>query len=127
MSAISGLQKSIANEGKQIFEKHVFDVVEVEVTYREKINIPMTKVLDDFKDYILSNYNIVSYNARRTILINSMKAEVIIKTAELRTSRSKLISGLESKYSESRISFRNNYLNLATALITSTAQTTETW
>ena len=113
MENLAATQKALANSAKEKYEKHVNDLVDVEIEYRQKITERTMDILNTFSQTILNDYNIVSYNARRGILLNTMKNEVATKGLTLRRERSDKIWQLEKSYEQESLTFKNTYARIA--------------
>lgn len=113
MEDIAVQQKILADSQRDKFESHVRNLVDVENEYRGKIEKDNVSILEKWSIAILDDYNIVSYNARRGILLNDMKNEIATAGLQLRRERSDKIWNLENKYKEEQFQFQNTYLQLA--------------
>jgi len=118
MEDIIFVQKMLANSARAKFEEHVTNLVNIENNFRDEIQTQMGVILENWSVGIINDYNIVSYNARRGILINDMRNEISIEGLELRRERSNLLWDLNNKYAEEKAQFENLYNSLAVEKMT---------
>ena len=106
-------QKDLANSARAKFEDHVTKLVNIENEFRDEIEIQTGTILENWSVGIVNDFNIISYNARRGILISDMRNEISTKGLDIRRERSGKLWDLNRAYEEEKGQFENLYNNLA--------------
>jgi len=114
---MSSAYKTLANQAKTIFESRTRRIINLEVEYRTQIEEETGKILSILSDEIVSDYDIISYTARRTILVNNMRVKVIEGVLSLRMQRNGAIKQEEREYAIETAQFRNTYSELSKELV----------
>ena len=114
---MSSAYKTLANQAKGIFESRTRRIVAAEVGHRALIGNTIGQILGAIGADIVSDYDIVSYNSRRSIILNKMRGEVIQGVLGLRIKRNSDISEEERDYSIEVAQFRNTYQQTAAQLV----------
>lgn len=114
---MSSTYKTLAEQAKSIFESRTRRLVVAEAEHRGTIGNTVEGILQVIGDDIVSDYNIVSYNARRGILINRMRGEVINGVIGLRIKRNSDIALENREYAMETALFRNTYQETSSQLI----------
>lgn len=101
--------KELANNGKEIFEAHVREVVKLDTDFRDTISFEISEAMGIYGEEIASDYDINSYLARQSILRNNMKAKSEAASFTSRMDRYKKVGAIMAEYNVQIARFQNLY------------------
>ncbi len=113
MEDVTQIRKRLANIAKSKFEEHVTNRIDVENEFRSEIKVENDFILEQWSIGIVNDFNIVSYNARRGILLNNMRNEISTKGLGTRRNRTSKLWDLNQAYEEEQRKFQNTYEEVA--------------
>lgn len=114
---MSAAYKILSNDAKVVFEEHARALIGTEVLYRDRMSSEIKVILDGYGEEIVNDFDIVSYNARRTIILNNMRMRVLEGGLGTRVERNSKISANNRDYAMAVIQFRNKYQQVALDLM----------
>ena len=108
------LQTQIANEGMVIFEQYARQIISYELLFRKDLEEIIESDMNQFSEFIVNGYTIISFNARRTILMNEIRNTVNVSGTGIRTTRTSILKQIDARYQTARLEFRAMYQKIAT-------------
>ena len=111
-------QKQLAQEAKETFRSHIFDLVSLELDHRKQIESSSNENVKLQAENVLQEYDIVSYGYNKFGIRDSIVANVQLSISELRNARNSDIRELNQEYSIKTILFRRKYTETGQQKIT---------
>ena len=115
LNRVNDLLLKVANEGKSIVEEYARKTIQTEVVARPQLDAIIRDETKSFSDMVVSDYSIVSYRARRGILMNTLKENIIVSGSRIRSDRASALRTINIDYQQARLDFRKMYQELATS------------
>ena len=102
-------QKQLAQEAKETFRSHIFDLVSLEIEHRKNIEDLSNENVKLQAENVLQEYDIASYGYNKWSIRDSIVANVKLSISELINARKSDIRELNQEYSIKTVLFRRKY------------------
>ena len=113
MAGIETKMLALSATAREVYRTHIDELLQLERNYRTDVEEAVEPLLQEQTDLILADYNIVSFSARETLLVQQMRNVATAGARDVASQRSLALRRFSRKWDDARSAFRQEFLRVA--------------
>lgn len=113
IEGIESKMLALSATAREVYRAHVDELLQLERNYRSDVEEVAGPILQEQADLILADFNIVSFSARETLLVQQMRNAAIAGARDVASQRRLSLRRFSRKWSDARVAFRQEFFRVA--------------